>query len=270
MAERKRTSFHSRPALILAAAAAVLCVLYGAAVALTGSGTGFFLVWIAAGAYFTRHAFLFGKKALPGALLFLRRILCVLLIAVLIWVIAMCAVIVPGFSAKGEPDLDVIIVLGAQVFENAPSVVLRHRLDAACEYLKENERTLCVVSGGRGTNERRPEADVMKEYLVAQGIPEERIIAERESANTVENLRFSLDLLTRERGDSSTVSADEADLRVGIVTSDFHVTRALKLAKKTGFSGACGIAARSVPFYLPNNLFRECIALTKDGIFGNL
>ena len=74
----------------------------------------------------------------------------------------------------------------------------------------------------------------MKEYLVAHGIPEERIKTERESSNTVENLRFSLDLLTRERDGNDAVSPGAADLRVGIVTSNFHVTRALKAAFHPG------------------------------------
>ena len=63
-------------------------------------------------------------------------------------------------------NLDYIIVLGAQVKESGPSVVLRYRLDRAVSYLKENDNTLVIVSGGQGANEKATEASVMKEYLV--------------------------------------------------------------------------------------------------------
>ena len=63
-------------------------------------------------------------------------------------------------------NLDYIIVLGAQVKESGPSVILRYRLDRTVSYLKENDNTLVIVSGGQGANEKATEASVMKEYLV--------------------------------------------------------------------------------------------------------
>lgn len=84
--------------------------------------------------------------------------------------------------------MDYIIVLGAQVKESGPSVVLRYRLDRAVSYLKENDNTLVIVSGGKGINEPATEASVMKEYLINEGINEERIIIEDKSNTTKENL----------------------------------------------------------------------------------
>ena len=69
-------------------------------------------------------------------------------------------------NVKPVKNLDYIIVLGAQVKESGPSVVLRYRLDRAVSYLKENDNTLVIVSGGQGANEKATEASVMKEYLV--------------------------------------------------------------------------------------------------------
>ena len=45
-------------------------------------------------------------------------------------------------SKKGSQDLDYIIVLGAQVREDGPSVVLKYRLDAAVDYLNGNPEHL--------------------------------------------------------------------------------------------------------------------------------
>ena len=69
-------------------------------------------------------------------------------------------------NVKPVKNLDYIIVLGAEVKESGPSVVLRYRLDRAVSYLKENDNTLVIVSGGQGANEKATEASVMKEYLV--------------------------------------------------------------------------------------------------------
>ena len=63
-------------------------------------------------------------------------------------------------------NLDYIIVLGAQVKESGPSVILRYRLDRTVSYLKEYDNTLVIFSGGQGANEKATEASVMKEYLV--------------------------------------------------------------------------------------------------------
>ena len=69
-------------------------------------------------------------------------------------------------NVKPVKNLDYIIVLGAQVKESGPSVILRYRLDRAVSYLKENDNTLVIVYGGQGANEKATEAIVMKEYLV--------------------------------------------------------------------------------------------------------
>ena len=69
-------------------------------------------------------------------------------------------------NVKPVKKLDYIIVLGAQVKESGPSVVLRYWLDRTVSYLKENDNTLVIVSGGQGANEKATEASVMKEYLV--------------------------------------------------------------------------------------------------------
>ena len=106
------------------------------------------------------------------------------------------------------PDTDVIIVLGAQVRENGPSVVLRYRLDTAADYLRDNPSTICIVSGGQGYNEPVSEAVAMRDYLVARGIDETRIRMESASKNTVENMEFSK------------VFFDPAADSVGIVTNN--------------------------------------------------
>ena len=75
---------------------------------------------------------------------------------------------------------------------------------------------------------------------------------------TVENIRNSKALF-----DSETCS-------VGMITNNFHLFRALRIAKKQGIVKVTGIAADSNPFYLPNNMLRECLGVVKDFLLKNL
>ena len=57
---------------------------------------------------------------------------------------------------------------------------------------------------------------------------------------------------------------------MGIVTNNFHMFRAIQIAKKQGLSNVCGIAADSNVLYLPNNVLRECLAILKDCVMKNI
>ncbi len=220
------------------------------------SGTGFWLVWVAIGGIFFLLAFLrrigfFERHHGFGIALAILALVSVLLIGFL------CVRIVGAFSAKPPKKLDCVLVLGTQVYANGPSTLLAWRLDTAAAYLKENPETLCIVSGGQGYNEPCAEAEVMYTYLVEHGISGNRILRETRSKNTTENIRFSKELLP------------EGYETIGIVTNDFHVYRAVKLAEAGGLHGVYGVSAPSVASFLPNNMFRECLALIKDKLAGN-
>ena len=98
----------------------------------------------------------------------------------------------------------------------------------------------------------------MRDYLVEAGIAPERIITETSSRNTIENIRNTIPLL------------DPAKDRVGIVTNDFHMYRALAIARKQGMANAQGISAHSLMLFLPNNMLREVAGVLKDQLMGNM
>lgn len=112
-----------------------------------------------------------------------------------------------------------VIVLGAKITGNQPSLMLRRRLNAAYNYLRDNPEAFCIVTGGQGPDEDYPEAHVMKGYLEALGIEPTRIKAEDKSTNTKQNLRFSADYV-------------KESTPVVIVTDSFHQLRAYIYAKK--------------------------------------
>jgi len=174
-----------------------------------------------------------------------------------------CFIIVEGFIIngmfkKGEPNWDYIIVLGAQVKGENLSRVLTARLNTADKYLIENENAKVIVSGGQGEGEDISEAEAMKRYFIAKGIDADRIIMEDKSVNTQENLEFSFALI------------NEKDAEVGIITSDFHVYRAIAIAKKQGNKNIDGLAAHVDWRIGVHYIVREFFAVIKEKVVGNI
>ena len=236
----------------------ILCILYGIMVLMIRSGTTFFVVWFALGAFFLLLGFLVHNHLLEKLPKILRTLLLIAICAGIL-VLAVCeGFVLRGFSSRAPAGLDYLIVLGAQVREDGPSAVLKYRLDAAAQYLQENNSTVCIVTGGKGAAEPFPEGQEMKDYLVKSGIPEDRIIVEDRALNTVQNIQYSMALM-------SSPNAPTA-----IVTNNFHVTRGLALARGQGLTDVYAIAAPSDPLFLPNNMLREFFGLTKDFLLGNL
>ena len=238
--------------------AALFCLGYCVVVFRIRSGSRFYLIWALGGVCLLGIAILLYFNILDKIPLIFRRIFlaAVLIGAVLFIIVEGC--IISRFHDKGKAGLDYIIVLGAQMKPAGPSAVLKFRLDAAYDYLTENEGTICVVSGGQGSNEPCTEAEGMYRYLTDKGIAPERILMEDRSTDTSENIAYSKALIGR------------TDVSVGIVTNNFHVFRGVHLAKAAGFQDVCGISARSNVYFQLNNMVREFFGIMKDLVCGNL
>ena len=70
----------------------------------------------------------------------------------------------------------------------------------------------------------------MKKYLVEQGISEERILVESQSTDTNENLDNAKGMIEANSGMSL------SDLKVKIISSDYHCFRAKMIAKRHGYT----------------------------------
>lgn len=237
----------------------ILCILYCGAIAVAGFGTYFFLIWGGMGAAFLMVGVLLGSRRvmdrIPG---WLKLACCILFCMGLLLFGAVEGLVLSQYHAEAGPGADYCIVLGAQWKTTGPSEVLRRRLDRVIAYLMYNPDTKVIVSGGKGGNEPIAEADGMREYLMRAGIGEERILVEDASSNTFENLVFSAGLL------------DKGKDRVVIVTNNFHMFRALGIAKKQGYANVEGLAASTTMGMEPNNLLREFFGVVKDFLVGNL
>lgn len=243
-------------------AAGILFLLYYFGIILySGIHTSFSWIWLMGGVVLCLGAAVCAVPSLQSAFFGIPKILrmgAAILIAVglLIFILAE-ACIISGMTGGALDQLDYILVLGAQVRGTRVSRALEQRLDRAAAYLDEHEETLVIVSGGQGPGEDISEAEAMAEYLMKAGIAPERILLEDQSVNTAQNIRFSKELI------------GDPDARVGIVSNDFHVFRALHIAKAQGIE-AEGIPAPSTFGMYPHYMTREAIAVVKDLVFGNM
>lgn len=237
----------------------VSCILYCGGIAVKGFGTYFFLIWGAMGIVFLLLGTLLSNRELVRRLPRWLKVITLSLFFIGILLFAgVEGLILSQYKAVPRPGADYVIILGAQWKLEGPSEVLRRRLDKAVEYLNENPDTQVIVSGGKGSNEPVSEAAGMRQYLVDAGINDERILVEDASTNTFQNLVFSGRLLDLEND------------QVAIVTNNFHVFRAVRIAEKQGYRDVEGMAASSAAGMAPNNLLREFFGVVKDFLEGNL
>ena len=161
---------------------------------------------------------------------------------------------------QGDPQ--VMVILGCQVKPWGPSILLQDRLDKALDYLEDHPDLTIVVSGGQGPDEHISEAQCMYDYLTEHGVEGDQILMEDQSHNTVENLRYTVDLLAEEGYDPT------AD--VVVVSNGFHLTRVRML-----WSRVCGgdynLSTLAAPSsHVPSRLkmyIREPLALVKSFVF---
>lgn len=148
-----------------------------------------------------------------------------------------------------------IIVLGSGLVNGKVSPLLAKRIDKAIHFYQKqaqkNTPPILLFSGGQGKDEPIAEAIAMKNYAIGKGVPEKYLLAETNSTNTLENMKFSKQILD-ELNPTQKYSCIYS-------TSNYHVLRSAIYARKAGLS-IKGIGAKTALYYLPTALIREYIA----------
>lgn len=129
---------------------------------------------------------------------------------------------------KGD---ELMVVLGNQVVDGKPSNTLKERLDKAYEIADKFKGMKIIVTGFKGPLDSHTQASVMKKYLVEKGVDQKRIIEEKYASNTVENLNKS-----------KVIGKSLNKNKFLVVTSDFHLRRAMMIASLEGMD-AIGVAS---------------------------
>ncbi|WP_040345282.1 YdcF family protein [Neobacillus bataviensis] len=147
-------------------------------------------------------------------------------------------------------NADYLIVLGARVKGTVPTLAFASRINAAAKYALENQDTIIIASGGKGSGEEISEAESIKRELVKQGINESMIMLEDRSTDTYENIHFSKKLIPREAKSGL------------VVTNTFHLYRALSIARDQGLD-VQGLPAKTPLKAVIKSYTREYLAITK-------
>ena len=164
------------------------------------------------------------------------RILTAVLILGLLVVGTTEAVIIRKSFGDPKEQVDYVVVLGAKVNKEGPSVSLWDRICAAYEYAEEHPEAILILSGGQGTDEPITEAECMFRELFWMGIDPDRLWCEGFATSTWENLHFSLDLIEEKTG--------QRPERIGVLSSEYHLFRASLFAKANDVEFV-GIPART-------------------------
>jgi len=162
------------------------------------------------------------------------------------------------------PKADAIVVLGGATRGDtywssmADLNAAADRLTHAVSLYKAKKAPLVLLSGGSTTGSR-PEAEQLRDYMVLMGLPDRALLMERQSLDTQQNARYSALIL------------QGRDVRrILLVTSAYHMSRAVPLFERQGFEvipaptdyqRLVGIPA--VPRWLPtaDDLWRSTAAI---------
>ena len=249
--------------LILAILSSVYFVILQILSPLTFVATllSFSMIWLLISGFFiflafSRKSHLWSKipsfvKNLISSVIGLVSILCI---------INLLFIIHPTIIKENENVKYVILLGGGITKDKKLSDNVQERCKKAADYLKKNPESLVVVTGGKGYFSPCAEADVLKEYLESMGIKEKRIIVENQAKDTIQNLKYSAEILSNYENKSIQEILDSPVL---IVSSFNHIARAQLLAKRMGFNKVYGSGAKTPWIFVANAYLREIFAYMK-------
>ena len=159
-----------------------------------------------------------------------------------------------GLQPAAVPQVAAIVVLGSGTANGAPRPALAYRLDTAADLARLQAQAVVAVSGGVDFGAQESEGIIMARYLQAQhGMAMGSLVVEEVSTSTELNLALTKPLLQQRGVDLSQP--------IAIVSSDFHLWRALQIAKRQGYVQPIGVAAPTPGIIRFNAWLREYFAV---------
>ena len=161
-------------------------------------------------------------------------------------------------AARRQPalDKDFILILGCWFRpDGSLPPLLRGRADRALAFWREQKartgrEARFIPTGGQGRDEPMPEAEAVRRYLCAQGVPDRLILPETASGTTFQNMRNAKEIIGRVDPSGKAVFA----------TTNYHVFRSGVWASDAGLP-AEGIGSGTVWWFWPNAFMRETAGL---------
>ena len=171
------------------------------------------------------------------------RCLVILLTAVIVFFFGKILV---GSMINTAREAQSVVVLGMALEDGQPTKDLLLRLDTAQRYAERYPNATLILTGGNPDASGRTEALVMKELLTERGVPENRMVLEDQASSTRENFRNAAQLI-------------DPAAPVVLVSSNYHMDRAVNMAGQAGFRNIMRLPAPSDPLRFGANIMWEVI-----------
>lgn len=180
------------------------------------------------------------------------RVIVILVTAVLLFL--MGKITIGSFICTEAPAKNAI-VLGLALENGKPTEDLISRLDTAEKYLQRNPDAKLILTGGNPDESGRTEAAVMRDILTERGIKEDRMRLEDQAEITKDNFRNTARLIN-------------PDDPIVLISSNYHMDRAVQTARNAGFSEILRLPAPSSLIYFGANVIWEVTLELNELFFG--
>ena len=166
-------------------------------------------------------------------------------------IVFFCGKVIHGSLINTAGPADNAIVLGLALENGSPTSDLLARLDTARAYLEEHPEARLILTGGNADESGRTEAAVMRDILAERGVADERMVLEDQAETTRENFRNTAKLI-------------DPSEPVVLISSNYHMDRAVQTAKAAGFSNVLRLPApSSFPSYGANVMYEVVLELNE-------
>ena len=161
-------------------------------------------------------------------------------------IVFFCGKVIRGSLINTAGRADHAIVLGLALENGSPTDDLLARLDTAQAYLEEYPEAHLILTGGNADETGRTEAAVMRDILAERGVPDERMILEDQAETTKENFRNTAQII-------------DPGKPVVLISSNYHMDRAVQTAESAGFSDVLRLPAPSSFLSYGANVMNEVV-----------
>lgn len=162
-----------------------------------------------------------------------------------------CGKVTIGGMVNTAGRADYAIVLGLALENGKPAPDLLARLDTARDYLGRYPEAHLILTGGNADESGRTEAAVMRDILTEHGVSEDRLILEDRAKTTKENF-----------GNIAGIVPMAGP--VVMISSNYHMDRAVRNASENGFSHVMRLPAPSGFLAYGANMLSEVVLDLND------
>jgi vancomycin permeability regulator SanA len=115
--------------------------------------------------------------------------------------------------------IDLAVVLGAAVYsDNQPSPIFMQRIEKAHELLNDGKIEKILLTGSNAPGEIT-ESESAFQYLSSLGVKSDRIILEKETTTTSEQIRYIKNRITGSTGNKGVI----------VISDEFHLKRVMEM-----------------------------------------